>query len=81
MKAAPIMPETLFGSYSIRTWLEVENDPGGGFRYVGMGMVTHYDRNGKVLSVDIKPSGVVLTTADTPKRRGLFARLADHWRM
>lgn len=44
----------VFGHVEVRSWIEYDQG-----RFVGMGSATHYDREGKIIAHNVRPTGVV----------------------
>lgn len=42
-----------FGRVELRSWLEFDGE-----KLIGMGMRSEFDENGKIVSVDIAPTGI-----------------------
>ena len=54
--------EIIYGQSELRSWFELQHDPVYGFRHVGMGSRTDYDRDGKITAHKVEPTGCVMWT-------------------
>jgi hypothetical protein len=50
-----VMIKPVFGHKALRSWIEFDGE-----KYIGMGSVASYDRDGKLLDFKIEPTGLVL---------------------
>lgn len=54
MDSESVMITPVFGYKALRSWIEFDGE-----KYIGMGSVASYDREGKLLDFKIEPTGVV----------------------
>ena len=48
--------DVIFGHVELRSWIEFDGE-----KFIGMGSCTKYDRDGKIESHKVEPSGLVAT--------------------